>query len=111
MGSLPVPLGQSIDDFPDELVVKIIAQVKDQCTLHSIVFTSKRLYRISLPLLYRTISHQMYKHPPMVHAAIRTLLKKPELAQRVESVALRHPRQCESFSDLKSWARYEQIQP
>jgi hypothetical protein len=111
MGSQPVPLRQSIDDVPDELVVKIISQVTDHLTLYSIVFTSRRLYRISLPFLYRTISQQMYKHPPMVHAAIRTLLKKPELAQRVEAVALRHPRQCENFSDLKSWARYEQIQP
>jgi hypothetical protein len=111
MGSQPQALifRQSLDDLPDELAVKIISQVTDQSTLYSLALTSRRVYSISLPFLYRNISHEMYHHPPRIHSAIRTLLRKPELAEKVEFVAIKHPQACENFWDLKSWAMYDLI--
>jgi hypothetical protein len=102
---------QSLNDLPEEIAVKILSQITDQSTLHNLVLTSRRVYRICLPLLYRYITHEMYHHPPRIHSAIRTLLKKPELAQKVEFVAIKHPQACENFWDLKSWATYDNIQP
>jgi hypothetical protein len=105
MGSIPT-LRKSLHDIPDELALKIFSQANDRQTLYNLCFTSKRVYRIALPFLYRNIDHQMYKHPPMIHSAIRTLLKKPELAQKVEMIGIREPKPCDYFWDYTSWARW-----
>ncbi|KAF2430748.1 hypothetical protein EJ08DRAFT_733995 [Tothia fuscella] len=105
MGSTAI-FRQSINDFPEELALKVISQVADRSTLYNLLFSSKRIYRITLPILYRSIDHQMYKHPPMIHSAVRTLLLKPELARKVEMIGIRDPKPCQQFWDLKSWGRW-----
>ncbi|QDS76402.1 hypothetical protein FKW77_003899 [Venturia effusa] len=103
MGSMAPP-GTSLNDLPDEMIVKIIENVRLTCTLYNLSLTSHRLYRITLPFLYVRISHYMYQEPKRLHSAIRTLIRRPDLAAKVQYVALRDPIQNDSFFDLKSWA-------
>lgn len=104
MGSA-VLLSLSLHDFPDELVEKFILHL-DTSALYNCALSSKRLYRIALPFLYRKITHRMYEHPPRLHSAIRTMIRRPELAQRVETIVLRDPAPSTSFWDMKSWAAW-----
>lgn len=98
------PLAKSINDLPDELIVKIIEYIRLTRTLYDLSNTSQRLYRITMPFLYARISHYMYQEPQRLHSAIRTLIRRPDLAAKVQYVALRDPIQNDSFFDLKSWA-------
>jgi hypothetical protein len=93
-----------MNDLPDEMVVKIVAYVRNTRALYNLALTSQRMYRISLPFLYARITHFMYQEPGRLHSAIRTLIRRPDLAAKVQYVALRDPIQSESFWDLKSWA-------
>ncbi|KIW05133.1 uncharacterized protein PV09_03685 [Verruconis gallopava] len=96
---------QSMDDLPDELALKVLSYA-DQATLYHCILTSKRIYRISLPLLYRQVSHHMYSEPSKIQSAVRTLIKRPELASKVEIVALCDPVQNDNFWDIKSWTEW-----
>lgn len=48
----------------------------------------------------------MYKDPPLIHSAVRTLLKKPELAAKVETIAIRDPEPCPEFFNLTTWKKW-----
>lgn len=81
----------------------IIESIRCTRTLYNLTITSKRMYRVALPFLYARISHYMYQEPKRLHSAIRTLIQNPELAAKVQYVALCDPIQNDSFFDLKSW--------
>lgn len=93
-----------MSDLPDELIIKIIEYIQITRALYNLSLTSQRLYRITLPFLYARISHYMYQEPERLHSAIRTLIRRPDLAAKVKYVALRDPIQNDTFFDLKSWA-------
>lgn len=98
-----------MNDLPDELAVKIIELVRTTRTLYNLALVSQRIYRITLPFLYARISHYMYQEPYRLHSAIRTLLRRPDLAGKVQYVALRDPFPNDSFWDLKSWTVWAAI--
>jgi len=104
MGSKPA-FRQSMDDLPDELALKVLSY-SDRLTLYRCIQTSKRISRIAMPLLYREISHNMYSSPSKLQSAIRQLLLQPELASKVETIALCDPQQNDSFWDSKSWIEW-----
>jgi hypothetical protein len=99
---------QSIDDLPDELVLKILTCCDSQM-LYSCILSSRRIYRFSLPLLYRKITHHMYSQPSKLQSAVKTLIRRPELATRVEAIALCDPTQNDSFWDIKSWTEWAKM--
>jgi hypothetical protein len=90
-------------DLPDELVAKVIGNVRYAGALYNLALTSHRIYRITLPILYTRISHHLYQEPRRLHSAIRTLIRRPDLAAKIRSVAIRDPIQNDSYWDLKSW--------
>lgn len=104
MGSQP-QFRQSIDDLPDELALKVLSYV-DARTLYRCLQTSRRVSRISMPLLYRKLSHHMYSSPSKLQAAVRTLLQRPELVSKVEVISIRDPIQNDNFWDAKSWKNW-----
>ncbi|TID13759.1 hypothetical protein E6O75_ATG01737 [Venturia nashicola] len=107
MNQLPKSMNQlpkSMNQLPDELIAKIIEYIHITRSLYSLSLVSQRFYRITLPFLYAAISHYMYQEPKRLQSAIRTLIRRPDLAAKVQHVALRDPRQNDSFFDLKSWA-------
>ncbi|KAE9962244.1 hypothetical protein BLS_000616 [Venturia inaequalis] len=108
MGSI-APSATSLSDLPDEMIVKIIEYIGVTRTLYSLSLTSHRLYRITLPFLYAAISHHMYQEPKRLQSAVRTLIRRPDLAAKVQYVALHDPIQNDSFFDLKSWAVWAAI--
>lgn len=93
-----------MNDLPDEMIVKIIDYIRITRTLYNLSLTSQRLHRITLPFLYARVSHHMYQEPKRLQSAVRTLISRPDLAAKVQYVALRDPIQNDSFFDLKSWA-------
>jgi hypothetical protein len=108
MGSVAL-LRLSMNDLPDELAVKFIEYVRATQTLYNLALTSHRMYRISLPFLYARISHYMYQEPGRLHSAIRTLIRRPDLAAKVQYLALRDPIQNDSFFDLRSWQIWAKV--
>jgi hypothetical protein len=101
MGANP-EFRRSMDDLPDELALKVLSHA-DTKTLYRCIQTTKRIYRISMPLLYRKVSHNMYSKPSKLQSAVRTLLRQPELQPRVHTIALCDPQQNDNFWDSKSW--------
>lgn len=94
-----------MDDLPDELALKVLSY-SDRATLFRCIQTTKRISRIAMPLLYRKVSHNMYSVPSKVQSAVRQLLRQPELATKVETIALCDPQQNDNFWDTKSWINW-----
>lgn len=99
---------RSINHFPDELVQNIIARNEDKETLYSLCFVSKRIHGITLPYLYKRLSHRMFQRPQRLHSFLRSIIARPALAAACVSVEICDPERCTDFWDLDSWRQWAQ---
>ncbi|KAF2726935.1 hypothetical protein EJ04DRAFT_582378 [Polyplosphaeria fusca] len=76
-------------DLPTELVEQIVSYCHDQNALHSLTCTSKLLYSVTLPFLYRHVDLRVSPRGiPRVDSLFFEIRKKPELANTIQSLRL-----------------------
>ncbi|MCJ1388844.1 hypothetical protein MMC18_001694 [Xylographa bjoerkii] len=77
------------EDLPTEVVENITCNLEDAETLSALSAVCKALYKISQPVLYKSIDFDIRHHEgvnPPVHKLLRSFLRSPELALYTRSL-------------------------